>query len=370
MTTKEVINFSAGPAKLPQSVLQRAQKEFLSFGTSGVSVLEMSHRSPDFSRIISSTEKGLRELLDIPSNYKVLFKQGGGTGQFAAVPLNLITLKSKHTADYVVTGSWSAKAAKEASKYGKVHLAFPNSNTLGYTTIPDESSWKLDVDHSYVHYCANETIHGVEFHNTPDSYGVPLVADMSSNIMSRPLDITKFGLIYASAQKNIGPSGATLVIIREDLLGNVMKECPSILCYATMAGNNSLYNTPPTFGIYMIGLVCDWIKEQGGLDTIGKHNDEKARMIYDVIDSSGGFYRNNIDKFCRSRMNVPFRILEGEEKMEHVFLDEAKKSGMIQLKGHRSVGGMRVSLYNAITVDEAKTLRDFMEDFQHQKEAK
>jgi len=366
MTSNRVINFSPGPAKLPAEVLERAQKELISYGNAGISVLEMSHRSSDFSRIINEAERNLRKLMTIPDNYKVLFIQGGGNGQFAAVPMNLINLKDSGSADYLITGTWSAKAAKEAEKFGKVNQVFPK--LASYTTIPDQSTWSLNQDASYVYYCANETVHGVEFLDVPDTNGVPLVCDMSSNILSKCIDVTKFGLIFAGAQKNIGCAGVTVVIVRDDLLGKAIKECPAVMDYRIMAGNASLYNTPPTFSIYILGLVLEWIKNQGGVENIEETNKAKAEAVYEVLKNSSGFYVCPVEDRVRSRMNVPVRIggPEGNEALEKKFVDEATKRKMIQLKGHRSVGGLRISLYNAVTLEDTQKLIDFMIEFQQE----
>ncbi|GFO37055.1 phosphoserine aminotransferase [Plakobranchus ocellatus] len=360
---RSVINFSAGPAKLPEPVMRHAQREMLNHEGTGLSVMELSHRSAEFSKIISTTEKDLRDLLDIPDNYKVLFLQGGGSGQFSAVPLNLMRLKPDHTADYLVTGTWSAKAAQEAKKYGKVNLVLPP--TKKYTSIPDKSTWDLNPEASYVYYCANETIHGVEFQYIPETNGVPLVCDMSSNFLSRPFDVSKFGLVFAAAQKNIGCAGVTVVIIREDLLGYAMDICPVIFDYKSQAGHNSLYNTPPTYSVYMMGLVFDWVKEQGGVAKMEANAKIKSSTIYNLMQESKGFYWCPLDPGNRSRMNVPVRIgsPEGHEDLEKKFLEEAAKAGFLQLKGHRSVGGIRASLYNAVTVDETDQLAAFMRNF-------
>lgn len=363
-STKKVINFSPGPAKLPELVLKQAEKELVNYGGTGVSVMELSHRGAEFSQILHNTESTLRELLNIPDNYKVLFLQGGANGQFAFIPLNLMQLKPSGSADYVVTGAWSAKAVKEAEKYGKVNLVFPNSTK--YTDIPDPSTWNLNPDASYVHYCSNETIHGVQFPYIPETNDVPIVCDMSSDILSRPFDITKFGMVYAGAQKNLGCAGVTVVIIREDLLGHALPACPTIFDYRTQAGNNSCFNTPPCYSIYIMGLVFEWIKCQGGLENMQNCNRTKSQSVYDVVDNSDGFYVSPVAAQCRSWMNIPLRIggAEGDEALEKIFLEEAKKEGMIQLKGHRSVGGLRVSLYNAITVEEVNFLIEFMRKFQ------
>ncbi|XP_056148723.1 phosphoserine aminotransferase [Lampris incognitus] len=363
MEQKAVINFGAGPAKLPHSVLLQAQKELINYNGTGISVLEMSHRSSDFNKIMTTTENLLRELLSIPDNYKVMFLQGGGSGQFSAVPLNLIGLKEDMCADYIVTGTWSAKAAKEAEKYGKVNVVHPKLDA--YTKIPDPHSWTLSPSASYVYYCCNETVHGVEYNFIPKTDGVILVSDMSSNFLSRPVDVSKFGLIFAGAQKNVGCAGVTVVIVREDLLGHALNECPIVLDYKVQAGNNSLYNTPPCFSIYIMGLVLEWIKNNGSTAAMERLNKEKSSMIYDIIDTSNGFYVCPVDTACRSRMNVPFRVgkKQGDEALEKAFLEGASKRGMISLKGHRSVGGIRASLYNAVTLEDTLALATYMQEF-------
>ncbi|KAG8455272.1 hypothetical protein GDO86_001466 [Hymenochirus boettgeri] len=360
---RDVVNFGAGPAKLPQSVLLEAQKDMVNYKGLGISILEMSHRSSDFTKILNTTEVCLRELLDIPDNYKVLFLQGGGSGQFSAVPLNLIGLKESKTADYVVTGAWSAKAAKEAEKYGKVNIVHPKLGS--YTEIPDPSTWNLNPEASYVYYCANETVHGVEFQFVPGVNGAVLVCDMSSNFLSKPIDISKFGVIFAGAQKNIGCAGVTVVIVREDLLGHALKECPTFLDYNIQAGNGSLYNTPPSFSIYIMGLVLEWIKNNGGAASMEKLSSIKSDIIYSSIDQSNGLYVCLVEEKSRSKMNIPFRIgnIKGDCDLEKKFLEGAAKLGMISLKGHRSVGGIRASLYNAVTVEDVQKLADFMRDF-------
>nr|XP_056704965.1 phosphoserine aminotransferase [Euleptes europaea] len=360
---KPVANFGAGPAKLPRAVLLEAQKELVDYKGLGISVLEMSHRTSDFSEIIRKAENLLRELLKIPDNYKVIFLQGGGSGQFSGIPLNLIGLKEARIADYVVTGGWSAKAAKEAEKYAKVNLVHPKLST--YTKIPDPSTWNLNPAASYIYYCANETVHGVEFDFVPDVGKAVLVCDMSSNFLSRPVDVSKFGVIFAGAQKNIGSAGVTAVIVREDLLGFALKECPIVLDYKVQSENGSLYNTPPCFSIYIMGLVLEWIKNNGGVAAMDKLSQTKSQMIYDIIDNSSGFYVCPVDKKNRSRMNVPFRIgsIKGDEALEKKFLGEAVENNMISLKGHRSVGGIRASLYNAVTLEDVQKLSAHMKSF-------
>lgn len=361
----KVINFSAGPAKIPEEVLKKAQEELLHYQNEGISIMEMSHRSAAFTKLIQEAEQNLRDLLNIPSNYKVIFLHGGGTGQFAAVPLNLINSKEQ-VADYLVTGTWSSKAAAEAEKYCTVNYVLPK--TKKYTSIPDPKTWKMSPNASYVYYCDNETIHGVEYSFVPDTKDVPLVADMSSNFLTRPLDVTKFGLIYAGAQKNIGVAGVTVVIVREDLLLRKNPICPSILDYKLNSDNNSVYNTPATFSVYIMGLVFKWLKEKGGAKAMAERSAKKAEMIYNIIETSSGFYCSQIDPKSRSRVNIPFRIgsPEGDDALEKKFLEEAQRRRMICLKGHRSVGGIRASLFNAMTIEETQILADFMKEFKKQ----
>ncbi|MEQ1438166.1 3-phosphoserine/phosphohydroxythreonine transaminase [Fontimonas sp. SYSU GA230001] len=354
---KRIINFSAGPATLPLSVLQQVQAELLDWQGSGMSVMEMSHRDKEFMSIAQDAEKTLREIAHIPANYKVLFLQGGATGQFTYVPMNL--LRGRAGVDYVLTGDWGKKAAKEAGKYAKVNIA-ASSEADKFTHIPDPAGWKLDPDAAYVHITPNETIHGVEFHQEPDTHGVPLVADMSSNILSRPIDVTRYGLIYAGAQKNIGPSGITIVIVREDLIGQALPTTPGIFDYKQMADNESMLNTPPCFAWYVSGLVFKWIKDNGGLQAVGERNARKAALLYDYIDSQS-FYRNPVRKEHRSRMNVPFTLANAE--LDADFLKGAKAAGLSGLKGHRSVGGMRASIYNAMTLEGVQALVDYMKEF-------
>lgn len=356
-----VVNFGAGPAKLPREVLLEVQKDLVEHGTAGMSVMEMSHRGSSYVKLHDETLELARELLNVPANYKILLMQGGGTGLFAAVAMNLIGRTG--TADYLVTGSWSAKAAKEASKYGKVNQVTPKP--AKYTSVPLPQDWKLDPKASYLYYCDNETIEGVEFDFIPQTNDVPLVVDMSSNIMSRPIDIQKFGVIFACAQKNIGPSGITLVIVREDLIGHHLLITPTILEFSTIARDNSINNTPPTFIIYVVGRVFAWIKRHGGVTKMHQTAVEKSNMIYEVIAKSNDFYYCPVKSNVRSRMNVPFRIggPSGNEALEKEFLKGAESLGMQQLKGHRSVGGIRASFYNAVTVEEANALRTYMLEF-------
>ncbi|OQV18033.1 Phosphoserine aminotransferase [Hypsibius exemplaris] len=362
---KRVLNFSPGPAKIPEEVLLQAQKELLNYRGQGLGVMEMSHRSKEFEEIIAGAEKSVRDLLHVPDNYKVLFLQGGGAGQFASVPLNLMQSGS---ADYLVSGSWSAAAAKEAEKYGNVSLVVPKPSK--FVTIPDQSTWKLNDKADYFYYCGNETVHGVEFQGVPDIPShIPIVADISSSLMSQNVDVGKYGLLFGGAQKNIGPAGVTLVVVRDDLLGHARKECPSVWDYKVQSANTSLYNTPPCFNVYITALILQWIQKNGGLDAMEALSRQKSGLIYDVIDKSNGFYSSPVDRKYRSRMNIPFRIGTGEEQdqLETEFLAEAKKHRMLQLKGHRSVGGMRASLYNAVTVAETQLLADLMKEFQDRK---
>jgi len=354
---KRIVNFSAGPATLPLAVLEQVQAEMLDWHGSGMSVMEMSHRDKEFMSIAQAAEADLRQIANIPANYKVLFLQGGATGQFTFLPMNL--LRGKAGFDYVLTGDWGKKAAKEAAKYGKVNIA-ASSEGDKFTSIPDVSNWKLDPNAAYVHITPNETIHGVEFHAEPETNGVPLVADMSSNILSREIDISKYGLIYAGAQKNIGPSGITIVIVRDDLIGNAVPTTPGIFDYKQMADNESMLNTPPCFAWYVSGLVFKWIKDNGGLAAVGERNAQKAKSLYDYIDSQA-FYSNPVAKANRSRMNVPFVLANAE--LDADFLKGAKAAGLSGLKGHRSVGGMRASLYNAMTQDGVNALIEYMKEF-------
>jgi phosphoserine aminotransferase len=353
-----VFNFSAGPAVLPEVVLHRAAEEMLDWHGSGMSVMEMSHRGKEFISIHAEAEALARELLGIPANYKVLFMQGGAIGENAIVPMNLIGKTGK--ADYVVTGDWSKKSAKEAKSYGKVSTA-ASGEASQFTAIPKQSEWKLDAEASYVHICSNETIGGVQYHWTPDTGKVPLVADMSSDIMSRPVDVSRYGLIYAGAQKNMGPSGLTLVIVRDDLIGHALPICPSAFNYQTQAEADSMYNTPPTYAIYIAGLVFKHMKQQGGLKAIEAHNKAKAALLYDYLDQSS-FYRNPVAREDRSLMNVPFKLKD--DSLDEAFLKGAQAKGMIQLKGHRSVGGMRASIYNAMPIEGVKALVAYMKEFE------
>ena len=351
-----IFNFSAGPAVLPEEVLSRAGDEMLDWRGTGMCVMEMSHRGKEFMSIAAEAEKDLRELLAIPQNYKVLFLQGGATLQFAQIPMNLLAGKSK--ADYVVTGEWSKKAVKEAQAYCDVHIA-ASSEDKAFTYAPKE--WNVRPDTAYVHYCSNETIGGVEYHATPEVKNVPLVADASSHILSRPLDVSKFGLIYAGAQKNIGPAGLTIVLVREDLTGKAAKGTPSVMDYKLQAAADSMLNTPATYAMYIAGLVFKWLKQQGGLPAIEKHNIAKAKLLYDFLDASS-YFKNPVAKSDRSRMNVPFTLKDAAQ--DDAFLKGAEKLGMVQLKGHRSVGGMRASIYNAMPLAGVQQLVAYMREFE------
>ena len=352
-----VYNFSAGPAALPLPVLEQARAEMTDWAGSGMSVMEVSHRGAAFRALAARAEADLRDLLAIPDNYRVLFLAGGATLQFSAIPLNLAPAGA--VADYVNTGTWSGKAIADAARYLQVNVA-ADAVGGGYTGVPPEALWHKSRDAAYLHYCANETIHGVEFPFIPQTAEVPLVADLSSTILSRPLDVSRFGLIYAGAQKNIGPSGLTLVIVRDDLLGRARAELPPVLNYALQAKEGSMLNTPPTFGWYLAGLVFQWLKAEGGLAVIGARNQAKAESLYAYIDSSG-YYTNPVAHSCRSWMNVPFRLPRAE--LEATFAREAAEAGLVNLEGHRLVGGMRASLYNAMPAAGVAALLAFMRDF-------
>lgn len=353
-----VYNFSAGPAALPTEVLEQAQAEMLDWHGSGMSVMEMSHRGKDYMSIAAKAEADLRELMSIPENYKVLFLQGGASSQFAMVPINL--LNGKKSADYLLTGQWSKKAVAEAKRYGDVNLVADTSDSH-FTTVPDEADLKFDPDAAYVHYTPNETIVGVEFPYIPDTGDVPLVADMSSTILSRHIDVSKFGVIYAGAQKNIGPAGLTIVIIREDLIGNANPAMPIMLDYKTHADNDSMYNTPPTYSWYLAGLVFARVLKLGGMSAVEEVNKRKAEKLYKAIDDSA-FYSNPVDVSCRSWMNVPFILANAD--LDAAFIEQAAAKGLMTLKGHRSVGGMRASIYNAMPEEGVDALIAFMQEFE------
>ncbi|MDH5407531.1 MAG: 3-phosphoserine/phosphohydroxythreonine transaminase [Gammaproteobacteria bacterium] len=353
-----VYNFSAGPAVLPQAVLEQAKEEMLDWQGAGMSVMEMSHRGKAFMSIAEKAMADLRELMAIPDDYEVLFLQGGASSQFAMVPANL--LRGKKTADYVNTGAWSKKAIAEAKRYCDVNVA-ASDEANNFTGVPAFDTWQLNKDAAYLHYTPNETIGGVAFPFIPDTGDIPLVIDMSSSILSSPIDVSKFGLIYAGAQKNIGPAGLTVVIVRKDLIGKVIDGTPSMFDYEIHAKNDSMYNTPPTYSWYLAGLVFDWLKKNGGLTAMAEINNRKAKKLYDAIDGSD-FYTNPVVPECRSVMNVPFTLADPE--LDKTFLTEAEKIGLCTLKGHRSVGGMRASIYNAMPEEGIDALVSFMADFE------
>ncbi len=353
---QRIYNFSAGPSMLPESVLEQAAKEMLNYNDSGMSVMEMSHRSPVYQAIIDTAEADLRKLMNIPDNYKVLFLQGGATQQFAAVPLNLMNKNGK--ADYIVSGQFSKKAAEEAAKFGEVNI-IATSKDRNFAYIPKVESFSPDAD--YVHICYNNTIFGTCYDYIPETGDIPLVADMSSGILSRPIDVSKFGLIYAGAQKNMGPSGLTVVIVREDLLGNARENIPVMLNYTVQAENGSMYNTPPCYSIYVAGLVFKWLLATGGLEEREKINVKKANILYDYLDSSK-LFKATADKEVRSLMNVCF--VTGDADKDKAFVSAASKAGFVNLKGHRVVGGMRASIYNAMPVEGVEKLVQFMADYE------
>ncbi len=355
----EVFNFCAGPAMLPTPVMAKAQQEFINWQDTGSSVMELSHRSGIYITMAEKAEADLRALMSIPDNYKVLFCHGGGRGQFSAVPLNL--LPQGKSADYIVSGSWSKAAVAEANNFGEINVININQDTDKSSSLLDSSEWPLDPEAAYVHYCPNETVNGLEISNIPDTNGVPLVADMSSNILSHEIDVSKFGLIYAGAQKNIGPSGLTIVIVREDLLGQAQIATPCIMNYKTAADNDSMYNTPPTYAWYLAGLVFQWLTELGGVKAIAKVNKAKAELLYQAIDGSD-LYMNHIETEFRSKMNIPFWLKD--ESLNDKFLSESEAVGLTALKGHRIVGGMRASIYNAMPLEGVQALVDFMEQFE------
>ena len=355
---ERIYNFSAGPAVLPRDVLVQASDELVNWQGCGMSVMEMSHRGKEYMGIHAQAEADLRELMNIPANYKVLFLQGGASSQFAMVPMNL--MRGKASADYLNTGEWSKKAIKEAKKFSGVNVV-ASSEDRNFSYAPAQADWKLDPNAAYVHYTPNETIGGVEIFWTPDTGDVPLVADMSSNILSRPMDVSRYGLIYAGAQKNIGPAGVTVVIVRDDLIGQCMAGTPTMFDYKTHADNDSMYNTPPTYGIYIAGLVFKWLKAKGGLVEMEKQNIAKANLLYGYLDSTE-FYKSPVAVENRSRMNVPFTLKEAA--LDEAFLKGAKERGLVQLKGHRSVGGMRASIYNAMPVEGVQALVDYMKTFE------
>lgn len=350
-------NFGAGPAMLPREVMAQAQEEFTNWHGKGLSVMEMSHRSDDFIGIAKQSEADLRELLQIPDNYHVLFLQGGATSQFSMLPLNL--LRGKKTADYLHTGLWSGKAIREAARYCQVNVA-ASGEASGFTSIPSPDSWMLNPDAAFVYYTDNETVHGVEFAAPPETGSVPLVTDMTSNLLSKPVDVSRYGVIFAGAQKNLGPSGLVVVIIRDDLTGHAADYCPALYDYATHVRNGSMYNTPPTFSWYITGLVLQWVRQQGGVKAMEKRAARKSGKLYAFIDGCD-FYHNPVDRNCRSRMNVPFIL--ADEKLDTLFIRESEEHGLLALAGHRSVGGMRASIYNAMPEKGVDMLIEFMAEF-------
>ncbi len=353
-------NFSAGPAMLPAEVMQQAQEEFRSWRNSGISVMEVSHRDPAFMQMAAQAEQDLRELMAIPANYQVLFMHGGGRGQFSAVPQNIAG--PDDTVDYLNSGIWSDFAVREAGKYvARVNVVGGTEQTSRGKAIQSPASWKLSENPAYFHYCPNETVDGIALHQIPEGISAPLVADLSSNILSEPLDVSRFGIIYAGAQKNIGPSGFAIAIVRDDLLGRPQGNTSTIMDYSVQARERSMYNTPNTFAWYLSGLVFEWLKRKGGVEAMGAINREKAALLYDYIDSSD-YYSNPVHPDFRSRMNVPFLL--ADDRQDGEFLQQAAKSGLVGLKGHRFVGGMRASIYNAMPLDGVKALLDFMKDFE------
>ena len=354
-----VFNFSAGPAVMPEDVLRKAAAEMLDWHGSGMSVMEMSHRAKEFIGIYEKAQADLRALLKIPANYKILFLQGGAIAENAIIPMNLLLGRS--TADYVNTGEWSKKSIKEAKKYCSVNIA-ASAEDRNFTYVPARETWKLASDAAYVHVCTNETIGGVEYQWTPDTGDVPLVADMSSHILSRAIDVSKYGVIYGGAQKNMGPAGLTLVIVRDDLLERALPITPTAFHWKEQAAADSMVNTPATYAIYVAGLVFEWLKAQGGVEAIERKNIAKAMLLYDYLDDTS-FYVNPVRKEDRSRMNIPFKL--SDESLDDAFLKGAKERGMVQLKGHRSVGGMRASIYNAMPIEGVRTLVEYMQEFEH-----
>ena len=355
-----VYNFSAGPSMLPEEVLRTAAEEMMEYGNSGQSVMEMSHRSKEYQAIFDETEANLREIMNIPDNYEVLFLQGGASTQFAMVPLNLMTKNGK--ADYIITGQWANKAYKEAARYGAAReVASSKDKTFSY--IPKTTAADFDPEADYVHICINNTIYGTKYHTLPETGDVPLVADISSCILSEPIDVTKFGMLYAGAQKNVAPAGVTIVIIRKDLIGNAMDITPTMLNYATHSENGSMFNTPPCYAIYIAGLTFKWIKKMGGLEKMKEINEKKAKILYDFLDNSK-LFKGTVVPEDRSLMNVPF--VTGDEELDAKFVAEAKKAGFVNIKGHRSVGGMRASIYNAMPVEGVEKLVEFMKKFEEE----
>ena len=355
-----VYNFSAGPSMLPEEVLKTAAAEMLEYGDSGQSVMEMSHRSKEYDAIIKQAEADLRDIMNIPDDYDVLFLQGGASTQFAMVPLNL--MNKNHKADYIITGQWANKAYKEAARYGEARVVASSADKT-YSYIPKTTVADFDPEADYVHICMNNTIYGTKYHQLPDTGKVPLVADISSCILSEPIDVTKFGVLYAGAQKNVAPAGVTIVIIRKDLIGNAMDITPTMLNYKTHSENGSMFNTPPCYTIYIAGLVFKWIKKMGGLEEMKKINEKKAKILYDFLDSSK-LFKGTVVPEDRSLMNVPF--ITGNDELDAKFVAEAKQNGFVNIKGHRSVGGMRASIYNAMPIEGVEKLVSFMKKFEEE----
>ena len=360
-----VYNFSAGPAVLPAEVLAQAAAEMSDWHGSGMSVMEMSHRGPEFMQILAAAQRDLRELMAVPDNYRILFMQGGGLAENAIVPMNLVGRKAQPaTVDFIHTGSWTGKSMKEAAKYATVQVA-ASAESSGFTQVPPRAQWQLSHDPAYVHICGNETIDGVEYGSAPDiaaaTGGAPLVADVSSHILSRVIDVSRYGVLFGGAQKNIGPAGLTIVIVRDDLLGHALPICPSAFNWQIVSDNDSMYNTPPTYAIYIAGLVFQWLKRQGGVAAIEQRNIAKSTLLYDYLDSSL-LYLNRVEKSSRSRMNVPFFLRD--ETLNEAFLAGAKQRHLLQLKGHKSVGGMRASLYNAMPIEGVHALISWMKEFE------
>ncbi len=356
---RKVFNFNAGPAMLPEEVLLTAQGEMLDWHGCGMSIMELGHRGPEFQQVAAAAEKSLRELMAIPEHYQVLFLPGGATTQFAMVPLNLLARNNK--VDYVDTGIWSKKAIAEAERYGQVNIAAKCHHGKEGIVIPSQQEWHLQPDVAYLHYTPNETIEGIEFHFIPETGDVPLVADVSSMILSQPIDVNRFGILYAGAQKNLGQAGVTIVIIRNDLIGEAMPFTPTLYQYKVLSANHSFYNTPPTYSWYLTGLVLDWIKRQGGVETIYAINQRKAKKLYAAIDESNGFYCNNIDPKCRSLTNVVFTLKD--DTLQGEFLKQANEAGLVNLRGHKVVGGLRASIYNAMPEQGIDLLVTFMREF-------
>jgi phosphoserine aminotransferase len=356
--SERIYNFSAGPAVLPLEVLEKAQSELLSLNGIGMSVMEVSHRSKHFEPILESAREGIRELLSVPENYQILFLQGGASLQFSMIPMNF--LPPDKSADYIVTGAWGVKAIKEAKRCGNVNVIF-SSEENGFKSVPAQEEIRFSADAEYIHYTSNETIEGVEFKYDLDGGNIPVICDASSNILSKPIDVSKYALIYAGAQKNIGPSGVTLVIIRDDLLAKVPENQHSTLDYRLIAESDSMYNTPNTWGIYLVSLVCQWLKEKGGVTEMRRINEAKAKILYDAIDASDSFYQGHAEREARSMMNVTFRL--PNEELENKFCEKAAAQSLDGLKGHRSVGGIRASIYNAFPIEGVEKLVEFMKDF-------